>query len=75
MAGKHSNLNNDYFVISKLCGRPKTLWTWEILRRSKPLGVKYCGDEFTEAQTAKLAGEKALKELLEGLCQEKNGAR
>jgi hypothetical protein len=71
MAGKRSNLSNDYFVITKLCGRPKTLWTWEILRRSKPLGVKYCGGEFNEAQTAKLAGEEALKEFLNGLCQGK----
>jgi hypothetical protein len=70
MAGKHSNLSNDYFVIAKLCGRPKNLWTWEIQRRSKPLGVKYCGDEFKEAQFAKLAREKALKEFLNGLCQE-----
>jgi hypothetical protein len=71
MAGKHYNLSNDYFVIAKLCGCPKTLWTWEIKRRSKPLGVKYCGDEFKEAQSAKLAGENALKEFLNGLCQER----
>jgi hypothetical protein len=75
MADKQSNLSSNYFVIAKLCGRPKILWTWKILRRSKSLGVKYCGDEFKEAQTAKLAGEKALRELLNGIGHEKNGVR
>ena len=63
---------DDYFVIIKRCvvdhrKTPQTHWTWEIKRRSKPLGVKFDGDEYTTAQDAKLAGETALKDLLRKL--------
>ena len=57
---------NDYFVITKLVG-PRTRpirWTWQIRRRSMPLGVKYDGEEYATAQDARLAGETALKDLL-----------
>ena len=62
---------NDYFVITKLVG-PRTRpirWTWEIRRRSKPLGVKYEAEEYSTAQDARLAGETALVELLHSLSQ------
>lgn len=61
----------DYFVITKLVG-PRTRpirWTWEIRRRSTPLGVKYDGEEYATAQEARLAGEKVLSELLRNLSQ------
>jgi hypothetical protein len=61
----------EYFVITKLV-RPGTLpirWTWEIQRRSMPLGVKYDGEEYATAQDARLAGEKVLSELLHDLSQ------
>ena len=60
---------NDYFVITKLVG-PRTRpirWTWEIRRRSMPLGGKYAGEEYPTAQDARLAGEKALNEFLQDL--------
>jgi hypothetical protein len=47
-------------------------WSWEIWRRSKPLGVRLHGDGFKTEFAAKLAGEKALRELLDGLAQEEN---
>jgi hypothetical protein len=59
----------DYFVITKLVG-PRTRpirWTWQIRRRSKPLDVKYDGEEYATAQDARLAGETALKDLLRNL--------
>jgi hypothetical protein len=57
---------NDYFVIIKRCGHRsrRTHWTWEIQRRSKPLGIKYNGGDFATPQDAKLAGERALIEFL-----------
>jgi hypothetical protein len=64
---------DDYFVLIKRCGpgrgvrRHRTRWTWEIRRRSEPLGVKYDGDDFAIPQDARLAGERALKELLHNL--------
>lgn len=69
MVGEHSDLRRDYFVITKLCGGSKSRWTWEIKGRSKPLGVKFEGDEFTTEKNAKLAGEMALKKFLDGLGQ------
>ena len=39
---------------------------------SKPLGVRLNGDGFKSESAAKLAGEKALRQLLDGLAQEKN---
>jgi hypothetical protein len=61
----------DYFIIIKRCAdhrkTPQTHWTWEIQRRSKPLGIKLDGDEYATAQDAKLAGETALKDFLHNL--------
>jgi hypothetical protein len=39
---------------------------------SKPLGVRLDGDGFKSEFAAKLAGEKALRDLLDGLAQEEN---
>jgi hypothetical protein len=62
--------SNDYFVILKRQLRGGiTLWSYEINRRSKPLGVKIQEGEFSTPQAAKLAGEAALRELLRELIQ------
>jgi hypothetical protein len=61
---------DDYFVIIKRWARlptHRTRWTWEIQRRSEPLRVKYNGNDFATPQDARLAGERALKELLHNL--------
>jgi hypothetical protein len=64
---------DDYFVIIKRVGRHRMArrnrWTWEIRRRSEPLGVKYNGNKYPTPQDAKLAGEAALKEFLHQLSQ------
>jgi hypothetical protein len=64
---------DDYFVIIKRSQRHRRdrrgRWTWEIQRRSKPLGIKYDGREFATPQDAKLAGKKALNEFLHVLAQ------
>jgi hypothetical protein len=62
--------SNDYFVILKRELRGGvTLWSYEISRRSRPLGVKIKGGEFSTSQAAKLAGEEALREFLRELAQ------
>jgi hypothetical protein len=71
MAGKRSDLSRDYFVALKRHPR-LPLWSWEIHRRSKPLGVKLFGDDFQSAAAAKVAGNKALEQLLERIIQEKD---
>jgi len=63
---------SDYFVVTKRPKRHEEQWIWEILRRSTPLGVKICGGGFRTTQAAKLAGEKALKQLLEKIAQEES---
>jgi hypothetical protein len=62
--------SNDYFVILKRQTRGGvTLWSYEISRRSRPLGVKIQEAEFSTPQAAKLAGDEALRELLRELAQ------
>jgi hypothetical protein len=62
--------SNDYFVSTRSEGRPP-VWTWEIQRRSRPLGVRLYGGGFKSEFAAKLAGEKALSELRAGLAQQR----
>jgi hypothetical protein len=66
-------LDDDYFVIIKRCGRygrvRRARWTWAIRRRSKPLGAKFEGDDYSTPQDAKFAGETALKDLLNKFSQ------
>jgi hypothetical protein len=45
-------------------GQP-ALWRWEIQRRPRPLGVRLYEDGFKTEFAAKLAGEKALRNLLD----------
>jgi hypothetical protein len=47
---------------------------WRIERRSRPLGVRPYGDGFKWEGAAKLAGERALKELLDGIRQRERDA-
>ena len=63
------SFSDDYFVITKAQGRPRA-WAWEIRRRSKPIGVRLNGNGFKSEFAAKLAGEKALRQILDGLAQE-----
>jgi hypothetical protein len=64
-------LSEDFFVAVKRRRRLRE-WSWEIQRRSKPLGVRLDGDGFKSEVAAKLAGEKALRDFLDGLAQEEN---
>jgi hypothetical protein len=64
-------LAGDFFVAVQRRRRLRE-WSWEIQRRSKPLGVRLDGDGFKSEFAAKLAGEKALRDFLDGLAQEEN---
>ena len=61
---------NDYFVITSRRGEHPDLWSWEILRKSKPLGIKMTGDEFHSEMAAKIAGKQALQDFLSDLAKE-----
>jgi hypothetical protein len=65
---------NEYFVSITRGGKPPN-WQWEIRRRPKPLGVKLCAIGFKSEKAAKLAGEKALRKLLDGIAREQSKSR
>jgi len=50
------------------------LWRWEFQRRPKELGTKVYGTNFKTESAAKLAGERALVALLDGLAKEERNA-
>jgi hypothetical protein len=64
-----TNPSRDYYVVTKSYGNPPA-WKWEIHRRSTPLGVKIYCDGFGSEAVAKVLGEKALRQFLEGLGSE-----
>jgi len=64
-------LLSEYFVSISSAGKPPE-WRWEIKRRPKPLSIKLYANGFKSENAAKLAGEKALKELLDGIAQEQS---
>jgi len=58
--------SGDYFVLVRRT--PQTWqWTYEIHRRSKPLGVSLYHHGFPSEAAAKLAGERLLRRLLDDL--------
>ena len=67
--GVPTSFSDDYFVVTERQRRSEA-WAWEIQRRSTPIGVRLNGEGFKSEFAAKLAGEKALRELLDGLAQE-----
>jgi len=62
--------NNDYYVITSTRGEHPDGWSWEIRRRSKPLGVKLMAHGFQSDSAAKVAGKRALDEFLSALSKE-----
>ncbi len=45
-------------------------WSWEILRKSQPLGIKMTGDGFQSDTAAQFAGKRALEDFLSDLLKE-----
>jgi hypothetical protein len=61
---------NDYYVItSRRLGSPNR-WSWEIRRKSKPMGIKMTGDGFQSEIAAQFAGNRALADFLSDLAKE-----
>ena len=66
---------NDYYVITSLRVRHPDRWSWEIRRKSKPLGIKMTGDGYQSDTAAKFAGKRALAEFLTELSREEKRPR
>ena len=70
MATDRSKIPHQYSVAVKSYGPAAyKLWSWEI-RRVPELGVKLYGRDFHSELAAKLAGKKALQDLLNRLSDE-----
>ncbi len=62
--------NSDYYVVTSKRGEYPDRWSWEIRRRSKPLGVKLMAHGFQSVSAAQVAGKRALDEFLSALSKE-----
>jgi hypothetical protein len=61
---------NDYYVVTSRRGEYPGRWSWEIRRKSKPLGIKMTGDGYQSDASAQFAGKRALADFLLDLAQE-----
>ena len=66
---------DDYYVITSRRGQQPERWSWEILRKSKPLGIKMTADGYQSDTAARFAGNQALAEFLTDLSKEEKRAR
>jgi len=62
--------NNDYYVVTSRSGEHPVRWSWEIRRKSKPLGVRLLAHGFQSDSAAQIAGKRALDEFLSALSEE-----
>jgi hypothetical protein len=61
---------DDYYVRTTRRGESPYRWSWEICRKSKPLGIKMTFDGFQSEMAAEVAGKRALVEFLSDLSKE-----
>jgi hypothetical protein len=66
---------NDYYVITSRGGEHPDRWSWEIRRKSKPLGIKMTGDGYQSDTAAQFAGNQALADFLSDLSKEEKRPR
>jgi hypothetical protein len=61
---------NDYYVVTSQRSARPDRWSWEIRRKSKPLGIKMTEDGFQSDTAARFAGRQALADFLSDLLKE-----
>jgi hypothetical protein len=59
---------SEYFVF--VAQSEPTRWSWELRRRSQPMGIKVSAIGFQSRQAAEFAGARALSEFLAELSRE-----
>jgi Protein of unknown function (DUF3622) len=62
--------SDDYYVVTSRRGEYPDRWSWEILRKSKPLGIKMTGDGFQSEMAAQFAGKRTLADFPSDLLKE-----
>ena len=60
----------DYHVVTSRTGERPERWSWEILRKSNPLGIKMTVDGFQSEMAAQFAGKRALADFISELLKE-----
>ena len=60
----------DYYVVTSRRGEHPDRWSWDMRRKSKPLGIRMTGDGFQSDGAAQLAGKQALADFLSDLAKE-----
>jgi hypothetical protein len=66
---------HDYDVITSRSGERPERWSWEIRRKSKPLGIKMVGEGYQSDPAAQFAGKQALADFLLELAKEEKRSR
>ena len=66
---------DDYYVITSRTGQEPERSSWEIRRKSQPLGVKMVGDGYQSDSAAQFAGRQALADFLADLAKEEKRPR
>jgi hypothetical protein len=66
---------NDYDVTVARRSEHPDRWSWEISRKSEPLGIKLTGDGYQSESAAQFAGKNALAAFLSDLEKEAKGSR
>jgi hypothetical protein len=66
---------NDYYVFTSRRGEHPERWSWEIRRKSKPLGVKLTDQGYQSEAAALFAGKRELADLLTGIAKEQRSVR
>ena len=69
MAGMPIN-PDDYYVTTSRRGEHPERWSWEICRKSQPLGIKMTAHGFQSDSAAQFARKKALADFLSDLAKE-----
>jgi hypothetical protein len=67
--------NSDYYLVTSRRGEHPERWSWEIRRKSIPLGIKLSGDGYQSDSAAQVAGKRALDEFLSELAKEERRDR
>jgi hypothetical protein len=62
--------NNDHYLVTSRTGEHPDRWSWEVRRKSKPLGVRLLAHGFQSDSAAQIAGKRALDEFLYALSKE-----
>ena len=65
-----ADISDDYYVFASRRGEHPERWSWEIRRKSKPLGIRFTADGFQSEAAAQFSGRKALEEFLIELSKE-----